>query len=117
MKQAANMIKVIALSTISLVAAVILWPFSVAGVIAYLVSGMRFNRWVSSGFALLAAVAWRLATGVWPLRIGDGSTGYWYVEAMSAIVNWALAAIFVSAFALWPTKLVEGYRSMVDRTA
>jgi|GEM_PF-3032355 len=117
MKQAANMIKVIALSTISLVAAVILWPFSVAGVIAYLVSGMRFNRWVSSGFALLAAVGWRLATGVWPLRIGDGSTGYWFVEAMSAIVNWALAAIFVSAFALWPTKLVEGYRSMVDRTA
>ena len=111
------MIKVIALSIVSLVAAIILWPFSVAGIVAYFVSGMRFNRWVSSGFALLAAIVWRLATGEWPLRIGDGSSSHWYIEAFCGIVNWALASIFVSAFNLAPTKLVEGYRSMVSRTA
>ena len=109
--------KVIALIIVSLVAAIFFWPFAVAGIVAFLVSGMRFNRWVSSVFALLTAVAWRLSLGEWPLRIGDGSLTSWYYEVFQGIVSWALAAIFVSTFAQWPTKLAEGYRSARTKPA
>ena len=109
--------KVIVLSAVSLVIAIFLWPFAVAGISAFFVSGMRFNGWVSSVFALLAAVCWRLAVGEWPLQIGEGASTIWYLETFRGIVNWAFASIFVSAFAHWPAKLVEGYRSTATNSA
>jgi hypothetical protein len=117
MNRATTILKVIALSIVSLVAAIFFWPFAVAGISAFFVSGMRFNRRVSSAFALLAAVCWRLGVGEWPLRIGEGSSTILYLEAFRGIVNWAFASIFVSAFAHWPAKLVEGYRSTAANSA
>lgn len=117
MKRIVNMMKVIAVSLISVVVAIFLWPFFAAGVFSYFASGMRFNRWLSSAFALLAAVIWRLGFGEWPLRVGSGSATNWYIETFLAVVNWAFAAIFVSAFAHGTAKVVEGYKFTKTRHA
>lgn len=117
MKRTTNLVKIIALTTLSLVAAIFFWPFAVGGMVAFFVSGMRYNRWVSSAFALFIAIVWRLSVGEWPLRIGDSTVNSWYFEAFHGIVNWALAAIFVSSFALWPAMLIEGYKSAATKPA
>jgi hypothetical protein len=117
MKRTANITKEIVLGIAFLIAAIFLWPFAVAGVLAFLASGMKFNRWISSGFALIATIVWRLAFGEWALRIGGGASAVWYLEAFHAVVNWALAAIFVSAFAHFPAMLKEGYRSTATKPA
>jgi hypothetical protein len=117
MKQKVVILKNVALFIVSLLAAILLWPFAVAGIAAYFVAGMKFNRWVASGFALLSVLVWRLPMGEWPLSIGSGSPAYWYVEIVFGVVNWALAAIFVSAFARWPEKLVEGCKSVMGKPA
>lgn len=117
MKPIVHALKIVGLSIISLIAAIFLWPFAVAGVSAFFVSGMKFNRAVLAAFALLAAVCWRLALGEWPLRIGEGSSTVWYLEMFRGIVNWAFASIFVSAFTHWPAKLLDGYRSAVTKSA
>lgn len=107
----------IAMCFVSIVAAIFLWPFAVAGIIAYFASGMRFNRWVSSGAALLTAIIWRLTAGEWQMRVGDSLPANWYIEIFHGILNWAVAAIFVSAFACWPVYFVEGYRSRLTSPA
>jgi hypothetical protein len=117
MNRTAKIVKIIALTIMSLAAMIIFWPFAIAGIVAFLASGMRFNRWVSSACAILAAVIWRLAAGEWSLRFGDGSFVGWYSEAFHGIVNWALAAIFVSGFAHWCAMLVEGYKSAATEPA
>jgi len=103
------------LSLVALVATVILWPFAVAGFLALFLSGMKFNRWVSSGLALVLVVAWRIVTGGWIIRIGDSSPEYWYYETLPGIVSWALAAILVPGFAQWPARFLEGYRSRLSK--
>ena len=117
MNRTAKIVKVIALTMMSLVAAIFFWPFAIGGIVAFFVSGMRFNRRVSSVLALLTAVAWRLSLGEWPVRIGDDSLTSWYFEVSNGIVSWALAAIFVSAFAQWPTMLVGEYKSARTKPA
>jgi hypothetical protein len=103
------------LSLVALVATVILWPFAVAGLLALVLSGMKFNRWVSSGLALVLVVVWRIVTGGWIIRIGDSTPEYWYYETLPGIVSWALAAILVPGFAQWPAKFLEGYRSRLSK--
>ena len=99
------------LCLVALVATVLLWPFAVTGLLAVILSGMKFNRWVSSALALVLAIVWRITTGGWIIRIGDSTPEYWYFEVLPGIVSWAIAAIFVSGFAQWPAKFLEGYRS------
>ncbi len=106
-----NTLKLVLLSLVGLAAAVVLWPFAIAGLLAYALAGMTFNRWVSSGVALGLVVGWRVFIGGWVIRIGDSASQSWYLELLPGIVSWALAAIFVSAFAQWPTKFRDGYRS------
>ena len=72
---------------------------------------------MSSAFALVAAITWRLSFGGWPLRVGSGSFEVWYLEMLLGVVNWALASIFVSAFAQWPVMFIEGYRSKQTKPA
>ncbi len=117
MKRKVTILKAVALIIVSLVAAIFFWPFAVGGIVAFFVSGMRFNRWISSVVALLTAVGWRLFLGEWPLMIGGGLLTNWYLEAFHGIVNWALAAIFVTAFAHWPAMLVKGYKSTAPKPA
>ena len=105
------MLKIVAFSVITLVCAMILWPFAIAGVVAYFLSGMRENRWVLSGIALIAAVLLRLASGSWSVELASGPTGDLFTESMHGLLNWAFAAILVSAFATYPAKFIEGYRS------
>ena len=96
---------------LALVATVLLWPFAVTGLLAVILSGMKFNRWISSALAIILAFAWRMTTGSWIIRIGDSTPEYWYLEVLPGIVSWAIAAILVSGFAQWPTKFLDGYRS------
>lgn len=117
MKRKANLVKMIALTTLSLVAAIFFWPFAVGGIVAFFVCGMRYNRWVSSAFALFIAIVWRLSIGEWPLRIGDGTLNSWYFEVFHGMLNWALAAIFVSSFARWPAMLIGGYKTAETKPA
>jgi hypothetical protein len=104
------------LSLVALVATVILWPFAVAGFLALALSGMKFNRWISSGLALVLVVVWRIVTGGWIIRVGDSTPEHWYYETLPGIVSWALAAILVPGFAKWPAKFLEGYRSRLSTT-
>jgi hypothetical protein len=102
------------LCLVALVAAVVLWPFAVTGLLALVLSGMKFNRWVSSGLALVLVAVWRITTGGWIIRIGDSTPEYWYFEVLPGIVSWAIAAILVPGFAQWPAKFIEGYRSKLS---
>jgi hypothetical protein len=105
------MMKGIALTIASLLAAIFFWPYAVAGIGAFLVSGLRFNRWISSVCALLAASCWRIAVGEWAFQVGGGSFAGWDSEVIHGILNWGLGAIFVSAFAQLPEMLVDRYKS------
>lgn len=111
MNRMMNTLLLALLCLVALVATVLLWPFAVTGLLAVAVSGMKFNRWVSSSLAFVLAVVWRLTTGGWIVRIGDSNLEYWYYELLPGIVSWAIAAIFVAGFAQWPTKFLERYRS------
>jgi hypothetical protein len=102
------------LCLVALVAAVVLWPFAVTALLALVLSGMKFNRWVSSGLALVLVAVWRLTTGGWIIQIGDSTPEYWYFEVLPGIVSWAIAAILVPGFAQWPAKFIEGYRSKLS---
>lgn len=115
MNRLMNTIMFVLLSLVALVATVILWPFAVAGLLALVISGMRFNRWVSSGLALVLVVVWRIVTGGWIIRIGDSTPEHWYYETLPGIVSWALASILVPGFAQWPAKFREGYRSRLSK--
>jgi hypothetical protein len=116
MNRLMNTLVFVLLSLVALVATVILWPFAVAGFLALLISGMKFNRWVSSSLALVLVVVWRIVTGGWIVRIGDSTPEHWYYETLPGIVSWALASILVPGFAQWPAKFLEGYRSRLSKS-
>lgn len=97
------------LCIVALVAAVVLWPFAVTGFLVLVVSGIKSNRWWSSGLSLALVVVWRITTGEWPVRIGDSTSESWHFEVLPGMVSWALATILVSGFAQWPAKFLEGY--------
>ena len=103
------------LCLISLILAAAFWPFAVGGLLAVVLSGMKFNRFVSSAVALFVAVCWRAITGDWQVRIGDGAPDRWHLEILPGIVSWALAAIFVAFFSKLAAKFIEGYRSKGNR--
>ena len=48
----------------TIVLAIVLWPFAITGAVSYFISGMRFNRWVSSGLSLCLAVTLRVTTAI-----------------------------------------------------
>jgi hypothetical protein len=115
MKCMTKMLKLIAILILALLATLIGWPFSVAGILAYLVSGMKFNRWISSLFALLAVVTSRMVYERWPLWIGSFSDAHWSIEIFFGVLNWALAAIVVSIFAHWSVRFVAIFKLMFSR--
>jgi hypothetical protein len=95
----------------ALAVTLILWPFAIAGLLALVLSGMKLNRWVSIGIALILVVVWRIVTGGWIIHIGTSNPLHWYYELLPGFVSWAFAAILVPGFAQWPAKFIEGYRS------
>ena len=115
MKSPKSILKFAFFCLLALIAAVALWPFAVAGMLAFALSGMKFNRWVSSGAAVSLVVFWRMMSGVWIVRIGDSAPEHWYFEILPGIVSWAIAVIFVSAFAQWPEKFREGRRETAQK--
>jgi hypothetical protein len=56
MNRLMNILTFAFLSLVALVATVILWPFALAGFLALALSGLKFNRWISSGLALVLVV-------------------------------------------------------------
>jgi hypothetical protein len=116
MNQFMNTLKFALFILVALVASVILWPFAVAGYLAFFISGMKFNRWVSSGLAIALVIVWRIVNGKWIFYIGDSNPEHWDAETVSGILSWAVSCIFVPIFALWPAKFLEGYRSRLSKT-
>jgi len=103
------------LCTIAL--AIVLWPFAITGLLSYLVSGMRFNRWYSSGSSLCLAIVWRVASGHWLIYVGEEISYSWYFELFFGMISWVISAIFVSAFAQSIVKFLEGWRAKVSSRA
>lgn len=110
MKQAIIMTKMMSMCVVALLAVIFFWPFAVAGITAFFVSGLKFNRWISSATAMVTVIIWRLSVHEWPMRIGPSVFTHWYMEVILGTVNWAFAAIFVSGFAHWPSMFIRGYR-------
>jgi len=101
----------------TIVLAIVLWPFAITGAVSYFISGMRFNRWVSSGLSLCLAVTLRVTSGRWLIYLGEGAPSAWYFELLFGVINWALAAIFVSAFAQSIIKFREGWQTRATSSA
>lgn len=86
MKRILNTLVFVLLSLVALVATVLLWPFAVTALMAVMLSGMKFNRLISSALAFVLTVVWRITTGSWMVRIGDPTVEYWYHEVMSGLL-------------------------------
>lgn len=111
MNRLMNRIAFVILCAVSMCAMAVLWPFAVAGVLSLAISGMKFNRRVSSGLALVLVLVWRAVKGSWIISIGDPTPEFWYYDLLPGLVSWAVAAILVPGFAQWPSKFAEGYGS------
>jgi hypothetical protein len=97
---------------LSLLAAVILFPYAIAGLLASAVYGFRFNRWVSAFASLALAIVLRLVTDKWSFVVASARLDEWYYEITLGIISWAITSIFVSAFARWPSEVRKGYNSV-----
>lgn len=106
-----KILKLLFLSLLTLIVAVMLWPYAIGGVFVFFLSVKKFNYFVSPCVALGVVSLWRFITGQWHIRVGDAVPEHWYYEILPGILSWALATIFVSAFAMFPAKFLEGYRS------
>ena len=99
-------------SLVLLGVAILFWPFTLAGIIVWILSRGELNRWISSSTALVLAVCWRISTGSWFIRIGGDSTNSWYIEAFQMLVSWSITAILVATAAQSIFKFVDGFISI-----
>lgn len=85
------------LCIILILVALLLWSFTLAGLFSYLLSGRKFNRWISSGTALLLACASRLFSGEWLFHIGEYNSYAWCIEILFGLSSWCISAIIVAS--------------------
>lgn len=104
MTRAAKKLRGIALGILFLTAVVLLWPFAVAGALAFILSGLKFNRWVALGMAAVTVLMGRMVTGEWILRFGEASSPQGFAGIWIGVVNLALADVCVSSFARCPAR-------------
>jgi hypothetical protein len=100
-----NTLLFVLLCIVAIVAASHLLPFTLAGILAFVLSGTKFNNLISSCVALALVVYWRISNGVWMFYLSDYVPKNWYYELFCGIVSWAISAIFVSIFA-WLASII-----------
>jgi hypothetical protein len=99
MNHTLNTLLTVLLCIVAFVGASYLLPYALAGVLALILSGMKFNNLMSSSVALALVAYWRIDTGEWMFYLNDSVPKNWYFESFRGIVSWAISAIFVSIFA------------------
>jgi membrane protein implicated in regulation of membrane protease activity len=105
MNRPMNTVFFVLLCIMAIVAASYLLPFALAGILAFVISGMKFNNLISSCVALALVAYWRISNGEWMFYLNDSVPKNWYYESFCGIVSWAMSAIFVSIFA-WLASIV-----------
>ncbi|MDC0088043.1 hypothetical protein OAI07_00715 [Akkermansiaceae bacterium] len=112
--------KAISIRIITILLALLLWPFSITALLSYFISGMKFNRWISSVSALGLVLISRILSGKWIITLGGrlnlGESHAWYLEILFGFFSWSLAAIIVAAFVQSTVKSVTELQNSKNHT-